>query len=166
MRRRTFIEGLGLAAFLPMLAHAQQQAMPVIGFVASFTLKQSVRYLARVREGLAEGGYVEGKNFRLEFREANNKYDLFPTLYRELADQKVSVILTDGTLKLEAAKAATQSIPIVFLIGVDPVENGFVASLNKPGGNLTGTFIFAVGLGAKQLRYFTSWYPQQPSSPS
>jgi putative ABC transport system substrate-binding protein len=125
--------------------------MPTIGFVMGASLKTAGAYLAGVRSGLAEYGYVEGQNFRFEFREANYQDDLLPSLFRELADRKVSVILVDSTLKLQLAKAATQSIPIVFNIGIDPVENGFVASLNRPGGNITGTFNFALALGAKQI---------------
>src|SRR6516162_11492428 len=112
--------------------------MPLIGFAT--TMKLNERVLADVRKGLAEYGYVEGQNFRFEFRQANSQNDLLPILFRELVDQKVSVIITFTTVGLELAKAATQSIPIVFTIGADPVESGFVASLNKPGGNITGIF--------------------------
>ena len=152
MRRREFLGFLGGAtAAWPLRVHAQQQAMPLIGFVAPTQLKFSERYLANVREGLAEYGYVEGQNFRFEFREANSQSDLMPILHRELVDKKVSVILADLTVKLEAAKAATQSIPIVIGIGADPVENGFIASLNKPGGNITGVFNLGVNLAGKQF---------------
>ena len=157
MRRREFIVLAGGMAW-SVTARAQQP-MPVIGFVASLTLKRSERFLTSVRAGLAEYGYVEAKNFRFEFREANFQSDLLPILYRELVDQKVSVILADTTLKLESAKAATQSIPIIFVIGTDPVENGFVASLNKPGGNITGTSNFVVALGAKQLEILHELVP-------
>ena len=150
MRRRDFITLAGGLAVWPLAARAQQ-SMPVIGFVAATTLRQAGKYLTNVREGLAEYGYVEGQNFRFESREANHQNDLLPILYRELVDQKVSVIFVDTALKLELAKAATESIPIVFVIGIDPVENGFVASLNRPGGNITGTFDFAMALGTKQL---------------
>src|SRR5262249_14376695 len=106
------------------------QTMPLIGFAAGATVKLNERFLADVRKGLAE--YVEGQNFRFEFRQANLQNDLLPILFRELVDQKVSVIITFTTVGLQSGKAATQSIPIVFTIGADPVENGFVASLNKP----------------------------------
>jgi putative tryptophan/tyrosine transport system substrate-binding protein len=158
MKRREFIALAGSMAVWPLAARAEQR-MPVIGFVAGATLKGAGRYLASVRNGLAEYGYVEGQNVRFESREANYQYDLLPILYRELVNQKVSVILVDSTLKLELAKAATQSIPIVFEIGVDPVENGFVASLNKPGGNITGTFNFTVTLGTKQLEIIHELVP-------
>jgi putative ABC transport system substrate-binding protein len=158
MRRRTFIEGLGLATAWPMLAHAQQ-SMPVIGFASMSTLKYAERFLTNVRKGLAEHGYVEGQNFRFEFREANFQADLMPILFRELVDQKVTLIVTATTLQTEAAKAATQSIPIVMGIGVDPVESGFVASLNKPGGNITGAFNFGVTLVGKQLEILHELVP-------
>ena len=100
-------------AVWPLAVRARQR-MPVIGFVAGATLKTAGRYLASVRNGLAEYGYVEGQNVRFELREARYQTDVMPVLYRELVDQKVSVILVDSTLKLELARAATQSIPIVF----------------------------------------------------
>jgi len=141
-----------------MLARAQQ-SMPVIGFASGSTVKLAARNLAGYREGLAEHGYVEDKNYRFELLEANNQYDLLPTLFRELVDKKVSVIITDSTLKLELAKAATQSIPTVFSIGVDPVESGYVASLNKPGGNITGVFNLVAMLGAKQVEMLHELVP-------
>jgi len=148
MRRRDFITlAAGMAAW-PLAAGAQQ-TMPLIGFAT--TMKLNERVLADVRKGLAEYGYVEGQNFRFEFRQANSQNDLLPILFRELVDQKVSVIITFTTVGLELAKAATQSIPIVFTIGADPVESGFVASLNKPGGNITGIFNLGLPLAVKQL---------------
>src|SRR5258707_4258935 len=160
MRRREFLGVLGGAtAAWPLWAHAQQQAMPVIGIVVDSTIQKYPRLLAAVREGLAEHGYVEGQNFRFEFREANFQFGLFPILFRELADQKVSVIITDTTVQLHAAKAATQSTPIVFDIGTDPVENGFVTSLNKPGGNITGVFNLGVTLTGKQFEILHELVP-------
>ena len=144
VRRREFIALAGGMAVWPLAARAQQQRMPVVGHIAEInnTNPGEERFRAYVRMGLADYGYVEGQNFRFEFREANNRPDLYPALYRELVDQKVSVLIANATRKLEVAKAATQSIPIIFLIGSDPVENGFVASLNRPGGNITGVFNF------------------------
>jgi putative ABC transport system substrate-binding protein len=159
MRRREFITLAGGMAVWPLVARAQQQPLPVIGHVAVSTVERSERFLAGVREGLSEYGYVEGRNFRFELREANYQNDLLPALYRTLVDQKVSVIIAYSTVKLELARAATQSIPIIFLIGTDPVENGFVASLNKPGGNVTGTFIFTGMLGAKQVEILHELVP-------
>jgi putative tryptophan/tyrosine transport system substrate-binding protein len=159
MRRREFIAGLGFTAASPALAYAQQRAMPVIGYVSGSIIKLAERSLANVRKGLAEYGYVEGQNFRFEFREANFQYDLLPILFRELVDLKVSVIAVDATAKLESAKAATQSIPIVFNIGIDPVENGFVASLNRPGGNITGSFNLFLILTGKRLEVLHELLP-------
>jgi putative ABC transport system substrate-binding protein len=149
----------GGMAVWPLAARAQQQAMPVIGFAVATTVKLTERFLADVRKGLAEYGYVEGQNFRFEFRQANFQNDLLPVLFQELVDQKVSVIITFTTVGLESAKAATQSIPIVFNIGSDPVENGFVTSLNKPGGNITGVFNLGLTLGAKQLEILHELVP-------
>jgi putative ABC transport system substrate-binding protein len=156
MRRRDFITLAGGMAALPLAARGQQ-TMPSIGFAT--TMKLNDRALADVRKGLAEYGYVEGQNFRFEFRWANSQNDLLPILFRELVDQKVSLIITFTTVGLESAKAATQSIPIVFTIGIDPVENGFVASLNKPGGNITGIFNLGQTLGAKQLEILHELVP-------
>jgi len=159
MQRRAFIVGLGLAAVGPMLAYAQQQAMPVIGFAADTTVKLNERFLAGVRKGLAEYGYVEGQNFRFEFQEGNFQNDLLPILIRRLVDEKVTLIVTNTTLQTEAAKAATQSIPIVFSIGSDPVENGFVSSLNKPGANITGIFTLSVVMLGKRLEVLHELVP-------
>jgi putative ABC transport system substrate-binding protein len=151
MRRQDFIALAGGMAVWPLAARAQQKTMPVIGFVGRGTLKGGNEpFLAEVRKGLAEQGYIENQNFRFEFRVTKLLSDL-PTMYRELVDQKVSVILTGTTLELQAAKAATQSIPIVFHVGTDPVENGFVASLKKPGGNITGIYNLNLILAAKRI---------------
>jgi putative ABC transport system substrate-binding protein len=149
---------LGGALAWPVAAQAQQQGMPVIGFAAG-SLKLSAIFLENVRRGLAKLGYVEGQNYRFDIRETNFKNDLLPSLYRELVEQKVTLIVTATTLQLERAKAATQSIPIVFTIGIDPVENGFVASLNKPSGNITGVFNLTVMVTAKRLEVLHELVP-------
>jgi putative ABC transport system substrate-binding protein len=160
MRRRELLAALGGAVAWPITTHAQQQgAMPVIGYVSATTIKLSERVLANYRRGLAEYGYVEGQNFRFEFREANFQNDRLSILFRELVDLKVAVIIADSTAKIESAKVATQSIPIVFNIGSDPVENGYVASLNKPGGNITGIFNFGLTLTGKQLEILHELIP-------
>lgn len=157
MRRREFIGLVGGAALSwPLAARAQQKTMPVIGY-AVVNLKSAEAFLASVRRGLAELGYVEGQNFRFEFREAN--YDSIPIMIRELADQKVTVIVATTTRQLEVAKAATQSIPIVFNIGSDPVERGFVASLNRPGGNVTGVFNLNTVLTGKRVEVLRELVP-------
>jgi putative ABC transport system substrate-binding protein len=158
MIRREFIALAGGMALWPLKARGQQ-SMPVIGYAVPTTVNQAGIFLARIRKGLAEFGFVEGQNFRFEFREANGQFDLLPILYRELANQKVDVIIANSTVQLEAAKAATQSIPIVFNIGVDPVENGFIASLNKPGGNITGTFNLTPMLVVKELEILHELVP-------
>jgi putative ABC transport system substrate-binding protein len=166
MKRREFIKLIGgVAASWPLAAQAQQQAMPVIGYavgcapcIQGSIIQAFSRFLTNIRKGLAEQGYVEGQNFRFELREANSP-GLLPILTRELVDQKVSVIIADTTVRLQAAKAATQSIPIVFDIGTDPVENGFVASLNKPGGNITGVFNLGVMLTGKQFEILHELVP-------
>jgi len=141
--RREFITAFGAAVAWPMAASAQQRAMAVIGraWGTPVVLPAYDQFWGYVRTGLAELGYVEDQNYRIESRNAGANYDLMPGLMRELVDQKVTLIIASSTLQLEAAKAATQSIPIVFSIGTDPVENGYIASLNKPGGNLTGIYI-------------------------
>ena len=161
MKRRDFLTlASGMAAW-PLATRAQQKPMLVIGHIAEDinTIPGNERFLANVRMGLAEYGYVEGQNFRFEFREAHLRTDLYPALYRELVDQKVSVLIAKAARKLEVAKAATQSIPIIFLIGIDPVENGFVPSLNRPGGNITGVFNFNTTLPAKELQILHELVP-------
>jgi putative ABC transport system substrate-binding protein len=159
MKRREFIKLVGgAAASWPLAAHAQQKAMPVIGFVAG-TMKQAARFLDNVRKGLADYGYIEGQNYRFEIRENNFQIERNPILYRELVDQKVTLIITASTVALQNAKAATQSIPIVFIVGSDPVESGFVASLNKPGGNLTGIYNLGLALSGKRLEVLHELIP-------
>jgi putative ABC transport system substrate-binding protein len=153
MKRREFIKLVsGVAASWPLMARAQQQTMPVIGMVtitAQVTAKS--KPLEIIRKELANYGYVEGHDYRFEILETNFQVDRRPILYKQLVDQKVSLIIATATVGVQAAKAATQSIPIVFSIATDPVENGFVASLNKPGGNITGTFNLGVLLTSKRL---------------
>jgi putative ABC transport system substrate-binding protein len=158
MRRRDFIAALASAVVTWPLTVRAQQTMPVIGF-ASGSVKDAERFLANVRRGLAEFGYVEGQNFRFELRDTNRQIDLIPIKFRELAEQKVTLIITGTTLQLAAAKAATQSIPIVFYSGTDPVENGFVASLNKPGGNITGAWNLALTLTGKRFEVLHELVP-------
>jgi putative tryptophan/tyrosine transport system substrate-binding protein len=160
MRRREFIGLLGGAAAWPVAALAQQQAMPVIGFISSGTRDGGRnRLLAGVRRGLAELGYVEGQNFVLEDRYAEAHYDRLPSFMDDFIRRRVAVIIVGFTAGLAVAKAATQSIPIAFTMGSDPVENGFVASLNKPGGNITGIFTLNLALAAKRLELLRELVP-------
>jgi putative ABC transport system substrate-binding protein len=159
MKRREFIKLIGgVAASWPLAAQAQQQSMPVIGFVTT-TMKHAARFLENVRKGLAEYGYIDGQNYRFEIPETNFQSGRAPIFYQQFVDQKVTLIITSTTIGVERLKAVTQSIPIVFTIGTDPVENGFVASLNKPGGNITGIYNLGVMLSGKRLEVLRELVP-------
>jgi putative ABC transport system substrate-binding protein len=132
--------------------------MPMVGYVG-ISSAASEGWLAGVRRGLATLGFVEGQNYRFELRYANNDYERFPIAFRELSELRVAVFVVGTTLQLEAAKAATQSIPIIFQIGSDPVENGFVASINRPGGNLTGIFNLNTPMTAKRVEVLRELVP-------
>ena len=159
--RREFMASLGGALTWPVAGHAQQKAIPAIGMQTS-QLKQNPgleRTLSDLRKGLADQGFVEGQSYRFEIRENNFQNERIPIIYRELVDQKVALILAFSSLGLELAKAATQSIPILFNIGTDPVERGFVSSLNKPGGNVTGIYNLSAPMTAKRLEVLHELVP-------
>ena len=151
MRRREFVAGLGSAAAWPVVARAQQAAMPVIGWLDGQSLESVQERLPAFRKGLAETGYVEGRNVIVEYRWAENDYDRLSALAAELVRRRVAVIVAVNTSSALAAKAATQTIPIVFRAGSDPVEIGLVASFNRPAGNLTGVAILSGDMTSKRL---------------
>jgi putative ABC transport system substrate-binding protein len=152
MRRRNFIAGVaGLAAAWPLAGGAQQTALPVIGFLNQGLVKSGAYLAAAFRKGLNEVGYVEGQNLAIEYRWAEGDYSQLPALAADLVNRRVAGLAVAFLPAALAAKAATSTIPICFVTGVDPVKEGLVAKLNQPGGNVTGVAFLASVLGAKRL---------------
>jgi putative tryptophan/tyrosine transport system substrate-binding protein len=153
MRRRTFIAGLGsAAASWPRAARAQNPGMPVVGYIHSATREATLRLVAAFRQGLRDAGFIEGQNVVVEYRFAQDQQDRLPELAADLVRLNVAAIAaTGGTRTATIAKAATSKIPIIFEVGADPVRNGLVASLSRPGGNVTGVNSLIADIWSKQF---------------
>ena len=164
MKRREFITLLGgAAAAWPFAAWAQQTAMPVVGYLSSLTQAASVRFDAALRRGLSDMGYVEGQNVSIEYRWIADRYDALPEMAADLVHRRVAAILALGPPAVLAAKAATQTTPIVFVTGADPLKFGFVASFNKPGANITGIWMVLTVLAEKRLQLLHDLLPKAGS---
>jgi putative ABC transport system substrate-binding protein len=162
MRRRAFIAGLGAAAAWPTATRAQQPAIPVVGYLSLLAPESAtgVTHTAAFRTGLSETGYVEGRNVTIEYRWAESQYDRYPTLVADLIRRRVAVIFANGPVGVRAAKAATATIPIVFTMGEDPIKEGVVESLSRPGGNFTGFSDFSNQLATKRLGLLRDTVPK------
>jgi putative tryptophan/tyrosine transport system substrate-binding protein len=163
MRRREFLKGVSGAAAWPLSAWAQQPAMPMIGFLHGGSHDPYIPYTAIFRQGLNENGFIEGRSVAIEYRWAEDRYDRLPALSEDLVARGVSVIVAWGPLAARAAKTATAAIPIVFLTGGDPVQEGLVESLSRPSGNVTGVSFLVNLLLTKRLQLLHELVPGETS---
>ena len=160
MRRREFLAAVGAAVAWPLRARAQKAAMPTVGFLSSLSEATSTQLISAWRRGLSETGYVEGKTVAVEYRFADGQYDRVPAFAAEFVRRGLSLVLAAGPPAALAAKIATTTIPIVFIVGLDPVAAGLVASLNHPGGNATGMTLITGPLGQKRLEILRELAPK------
>lgn len=161
MHRRDFLGVVGAAATWPVVARGQQPAMPVIGYLHSSSAGSNTQAMEAFRRGLAESGFVEGRNVKIEYRWADNQYDRLPALVADLIRRNVALIVASGAVNAPlAAMEATRTVPIVFMVGSDPVQVGLVASLNRPGGNVTGSTSISRELLAKRLELIRELIPR------
>ena len=160
MRRREFIAGLGSAAAWPLAARAQQPNIPVIGWLSAQSADDVRKnFIVPFLQGLQETGYIEGQNVAIVYRYAENQMDRLPSLATDLVRRRVAVIIAPGTAEALAAKVATTTIPVLFIVGGDPVASGLVASLNRPGANVTGMAVLSADLAPKQLQLLRELIP-------
>jgi putative ABC transport system substrate-binding protein len=160
MRRREFIAGIGATIVWPIVGRAQQKSMPVIGYLGVGLPQLQHPFVVAFHEGLRETGFVNGENLTIEYRWAEERYDRLPALAAELVGRKVVVIVATGEPSLRAAAGATSTIPVVFVTGNDPVQGGLVASLARPGGNMTGFTAIATELLSKRFELLSELLPQ------
>src|SRR5271166_1866340 len=163
MRRRSILgwfAAIAAGAGFTSASTAQQTAVPVIGLIGLGSAGRSASFIAAFRQGLSDTGYVEGRNVAIEYRWAEGHYDRLPALAADLVRRKVDTIVTSSNAGIQAAKNATSTIPIVFTGGANPVAEGFVASLARPGGNLTGVTLLTVGLMPKRLELLFDLVPK------